>query len=42
MEIIIKGSAKEIADFVLAVQNQPLLEYEPVDYGSLSSKGSKD
>lgn len=23
MEIIIKGSAKEIADFVLAVQSQP-------------------
>ncbi len=41
MKIIIEGSAKEIADFVLGLQNQLLEEYRPINYNSSSSGKSK-
>ena len=41
MKIIIEATPKEIADFVLGLQNQLLEEYRPINYNSSSSGKSK-
>ena len=41
MKIIIEATPKEIADFVLGLQNRLLEEYRPINYNSSSSGKSK-